>query len=120
MSDSKENKDYGLVVIALVAGAIVVAISVILYFGYVSSWRFGFSTDDSNWANFGSYFGGFAGTLLSFLALLFISYALVLQTKQLSATIEANADQERILDDQLRLLTQEQRLNRLENLPIKC
>jgi len=44
------------------------------------------STDGERWGQFGDYFGGVAGTLLSFLSVLLLVYTVHLQNRQLSDT----------------------------------
>ncbi|MDI3258914.1 MAG: hypothetical protein QJR02_04370 [Sinobacteraceae bacterium] len=43
-----------------------------------------FSTNGQDWAQFGDYFGGVAGALLSFLSILLLVYTIYLQSEQLS------------------------------------
>ena len=42
------------------------------------------SHNATDWANFGAYFGGVAGTFLAFISILLLVYTLVLQGKQLA------------------------------------
>lgn len=95
-------------VVPIGTGLLIILISGLLYFAVVAAGAVEFSNDSNAWANFGSYFGGFAGTLLSFVALVLISYALYLQTTELNETREANKKQAEFLEQQMALLQREQ------------
>ena len=58
------------------------------------------SSDDSRWANFGTFYGGLAGPFFSFLAFLGVVITVILQAKQLD-TLRAQAN----FEEQQRLLS---------------
>lgn len=64
----------GLLVISIVSGA---------YYFIVGS-AYPLSSNGEDWGNFGDYFGGVAGALLSFLSILLLVYTIHLQIHQLS------------------------------------
>lgn len=61
---------------------------------------FELSSDDSRWANFGTFYGGVAGPFFSFLAFIGVVITVVLQAKQLD-TMRAQAN----FEEQQRLLS---------------
>jgi uncharacterized membrane protein len=64
----------GLLLIAAVGGA---------YYSYVGIDKV-ISTSGEDWGQFGDYFGGVAGALLSFISILLLAYTIHLQSEQLS------------------------------------
>jgi hypothetical protein len=66
----------GLLVLAIVGGA---------YYAYVG-FAYPISVDGEHWNYFGGFFGGVAGTLLTFISILLLVYTVHLQTTQLSDT----------------------------------
>lgn len=53
----------------IIAGSIILSVIVIFYFSVFHS---GLSKEDTNWANFGSYVGGSAGSIFSFITLVYV------------------------------------------------
>jgi hypothetical protein len=84
-----------LIVLYLVVGALVLSGTVAIYFGYGGK----LPTDLSEWAAFGTYIGGTAGPLLSFLALIAIAHTIAVQ----QAALEHERDRQ-LADQHLRWL----------------
>ena len=80
----------GILVIAAVAGT---------YYNFVGTTH-PLSSDGERWGQFGGYFGGVAGTLLSFLSILLLVYTIHLQIRQIS-----NVQQETLKRDLLAHVT---------------
>ena len=70
------------ILIVFIVGLFLIGVVGIAYYGFVGIGR-PFSSHGQDWAQFGDYFGGVAGALLSFLSILLLVYTIHLQSEQL-------------------------------------
>jgi len=74
------------------------------------------ATNNQGWANFGAYVGGVASPLLSFIALVLISKALIIQLEEISTAQKAYQEQGDHLKGQMELLWNTHKIDRLESM----
>ncbi|MCJ1881873.1 hypothetical protein [Pseudomonas nitroreducens] len=100
-----------LIVVGLLG--VVVILGVFLSYFYIGDFSLSASSENIDWSSFGSYFGGVAGPLLTFISVFLLVYTIRQQRVQLESMFEENIKQDmlrylgRIDDEILRLLGKE-------------
>lgn len=109
MKLSERNK-LVLIALAVLSGGLAIGITSGLY---IAEFGGSLSADDQSWSNFGSYFGGVAGALLSFIAMILIATAIFIQLADLTESRRSNDQQSDFMQKQLSLMRNEQKAARL-------
>ncbi len=98
----------------LVVVILAVAVLAAVFFSYFIIGEFSLSPSVTNtdWGAFGSYFGGVAGSALSFISVILVAYTLYLQRKQIGEIQKENIKQDNLryiekIDDELSMLLSE-------------
>lgn len=85
--------------IAIVLLAICVLVGTVGAYVWFGGFSHSFSSNSADWANFGNYFGGVAGPLLTFITIIALAITILIQRNQLE-----NERRKSLLDQHLRLL----------------
>jgi len=96
---------------SLLAGSITISVGLLSYFHFVAAKNFIPSNDGTDWAEFGSYFGGFIGPILSFIALFLIAVTLLLQLNEIQESRKVNELQNELVQIQMNQI----KIERLES-----